>query len=114
MYLTPSILLSIARMKIALGKDAQASAVLQRAADVVEGMLAHTTDIRARDAMLGIMSDVYKKDFALAAKHNDVARAFAIIERVRGRFLSELLVNKKSLRDLDASNTSNWKIRSVL
>lgn len=104
MYLAPGILLSIARMKIALGKDAQASALLQRAADVIEGMLAHTTDIRARDAMLGIMSDVYKEDFALAAKHNDVAHAFAIIEQVRGRFLSELLVNKKSVRDLGESN----------
>jgi tetratricopeptide (TPR) repeat protein len=52
MYLAPSILLTIARMKIALGKDEQASALLQRATDVIEGMLSHTTDVRARDAML--------------------------------------------------------------
>lgn len=104
MYLAPSILLTIARMKMALEKDEQASALLQRATDVIEGMLSHTTEIRARDAMLAAMSDVYKTRFALAAKHKNAGRAFAIMEQVRGRFVSELLVNKKEIRDLDETN----------
>jgi MalT-like TPR region len=112
MYLAPSILLTIARMKITLGKDAQASVLLQRATDVIEGMLAHTTDVRAREAMLAVMSDVYRTHFALAVKHNDAARAFAIIEQVRGRFISELLVNKK-VRWTSIMQTPSWRIRSA-
>jgi CHAT domain-containing protein len=104
MYLAPSILLTIGRMKLALGKDDQAGALLQRATDIIEGMLSHTTEVHARDAMLATMSNVYKTHFALAAKHNNVNQAFAIMEQVRGRFTSELLVNKKELRDLDDTN----------
>ena len=104
MYLAPHILLNIARIKIALGRDAQANALLQRATDLIEGMLVHTTDVRARDAMLDIRSDVYKEHFALAAKHNDIALAFAILEQVRGRIVSESLVNKRSVQDLNEWN----------
>lgn len=104
-YLVPHILLNIARIRITLGKDAQANALLQRATDLVEGMLVHTTDVRARDALLDVRSDVYQEHFALAAKHNDVALAFAILEQVRGRLVFESLVNKKSVQDLNEWNS---------
>jgi tetratricopeptide (TPR) repeat protein len=104
MYLVPSILLTVARLKIALHEDTEAGLILQRATDVIEGMLVHTSDLRARDAMLAAMSDVYRLHFALAARHHDVAKAFSIIEQVRGRYISELLVNKQKIHDLDEPN----------
>jgi CHAT domain-containing protein len=104
MYLAPEILLTLARLKAAEHRDSEAEQYFNRATDVVEGMLAQTTDIHARQALLTTMSYVYTDHFAMAAKNNDVESAYRIIERVRGRILSELLINKPTLKDLDELN----------
>jgi tetratricopeptide (TPR) repeat protein len=104
MYLAPEILLTLARLTAAQHRDSEAEEYFNRATDVVEGMLAHTTEIRTRQALLTTMSYVYTDHFAMAAKNNDIERAYRIIERVRGRIISELLINKPELKELDELN----------
>jgi CHAT domain-containing protein len=104
MYLGPELLLTLARLKTTQHKDSEAEEYFDRATDVVEGMLAHTTEIRTRQALLTTMSYVFTDHFAMAAQNNDTERAYKIIERVRGRIISELLINKPDLRELDELN----------
>lgn len=102
MYLVPELLLTLARLRIAQHDDDGADVILNRATDIVEGMLANTVEPRTRQGLLTTMSDVYTQHFALAAKHNNLAQAYSIIEQIRGRMISEVLVNQPLLRDLDA------------
>ena len=44
MYLAPELMLTLARIKRQLHRDTEAEALFGRATDVVEGMLAHTTE----------------------------------------------------------------------
>jgi CHAT domain-containing protein len=101
MYLAPEILLTLARLKAAEHKDTEAEEYFNRATDVVEGMLAHTNEISTRQALLTTMSYVFTDHFAMAAKEHDTELAYRIIERVRGRIVSELLINKPELKELD-------------
>jgi tetratricopeptide (TPR) repeat protein len=76
MYLAPELLLTLARLKLALGKESEGRLLLARATDVVEAMLTHTGQLTTRDALLTTMSTVYTARFALAAEHNNVTEAF--------------------------------------
>ena len=40
---------------------------------------------------MGVMSDVYTGHFALVARQGDTNKAFAVLERARGRALADLM-----------------------
>jgi hypothetical protein len=82
MYLAPSLLLTQANLKIALHKESDAELLLQRAIDIVEGMLSRTST-SLREGLLTTMGKVYTAQFELLAQHKDVAGAYGLIERVR-------------------------------
>jgi len=46
MYLAPDLILTLARLKRELHQDEEAEVLFRRATEVVEGMLAHTADVR--------------------------------------------------------------------
>jgi hypothetical protein len=106
MYLAPELLLTLARLKLALGKESEGRQLLVRATDVVEAMLTHTSQLTTRDALLTTMSNLYTARFALAAQHNNVTEAFNVIEQIRGRVISELLMSGPQISDLDNLNAT--------
>ena len=101
MYLAPDLLLTQATLQIDLHRENDALDLLQRATDIVEGMLAHTTSTELRQNLLTTMGKVYTVQFELFARRNDVNQAYKVIEQVRGRIVTELIVSRPYPADLD-------------
>jgi tetratricopeptide (TPR) repeat protein len=101
MYLAPSLLLMQANLQIALHRESDAELLLQRATDIVEGMLGRTTSTSLREGLLTTMGKVYTAQFELLAQQNDIAGAYGLVERVRGRIITELILSRPIIADLD-------------
>src|ERR1035438_8565309 len=102
MYLAPDLLCTQATLQIDLHRENNALDLLQRANDIVEGMLAHTKSMGLRQNLLTTMGKVYAAQFELFARRNDVDQAYKVIEKVRGRIVTELIVSRPQIADLDA------------
>ena len=90
-YYLPRDLSSLAEIKVLQGKPEQADALWDEATDVLEGMLVNAPTASARTTMVAMSSDIYLRHFALAVNRSDVAKAFRIVERARGRSIADLL-----------------------
>ena len=101
MYLAPDLLCTQATLQIDLHRENNALDLLQRANDIVEGMLAHTKSMGLRQNLLTTMGKVYAAQFELFARRNDVDQAYKVIEKVRGRIVTELIVSRPQIADLD-------------
>jgi CHAT domain-containing protein len=93
MYLLPSRLASLAELELSFKRAREAHDLYARATDDVEGMLTQTPEAITREALLTEMSDLYEREFVLAAEQYNVAEALSTIERVRGRIVAEMLRN---------------------
>src|SRR5205814_9398920 len=93
-YYLPRDLSSLAEIKTLRGKPEEADALWDEATDVLEGMLVNAPSANARSTMVAASSDIYLRHFALEASRKDVAKAFRIVERARGRSIADLLCNR--------------------
>lgn len=90
--LIPTALHTLAEVLISEKKYAEADRTYDRAAIVQDGMIGNADTTLGKTALVKAASDLYAKHFALIAEHiPDTGKAFAIIEQVRGRVMTDLL-----------------------
>ena len=87
----PQQLQAQAASEAALGKVAEAERTYEEAQDVLEGTMLNVPSTSAQARLVGVMSEVYTGHFTLVAKQDDANKAFAVLERARGRALADLL-----------------------
>lgn len=84
-YYIPRDLTAEAELKVAEGKFEQADVLFEKAETVVDEILVNQHTEIGEAALAGSMSETYLKHFRLVQQRGDVARAFHLLERVRGR-----------------------------
>jgi CHAT domain-containing protein len=89
-YLTRS-LNALAALKAQTGHVRQAHQLYQQAEAVIDEMLARAPGSYTESSLLSAMSDTYLADFALAADDDKPTLAFSVIQRARGRTVSDML-----------------------
>jgi CHAT domain-containing protein len=89
----PLALHALAQVQISQHKYAEADRTYDRAAMIQDMMIGNADSTLGKTALIKAASDLYAKHFALVAEHLvDTEKAFAIIEQVRGRVMTDLLV----------------------
>jgi CHAT domain-containing protein len=89
----PPALHALAQVQISQHKYAEADRTYDRAAMIQDIMIGNADSTLGKTALIKAASDLYAKHFALVAEHlGDTEKAFAIIEQVRGRVMTDLLV----------------------
>ena len=89
----PPALHALAQVQISQHKYAEADRTYDRAAMIQDMMIGNADSTLGKTALIKAASDLYAKHFALVAEHlGDTEKAFAIIEQVRGRVMTDLLV----------------------
>jgi CHAT domain-containing protein/predicted negative regulator of RcsB-dependent stress response len=95
-YYVPRNLTALAELKASEGQIAEATALYERAEDVIDGLLINSPGHYSKSSVASAMSETYREHFRLAAQTHDVRKAFAILERVRGRTAADALRNVPS------------------
>jgi CHAT domain-containing protein len=99
-WAVPQRLQTLADLQISRGEYANADRVLDRAGSFIDGMIGNYSGIFEKTALIRAASDLYAKHFALVAdKFNDPTRAYDIVEQVRGRVLTDLLLSGSTSSD---------------
>jgi len=89
----PPALQALAQVQISQDKYVEADRTYDRAAMIQDMMIGNADSTLGKTALIKAASDLYAKHFALVAEHlGDTQKAFAIIEQVRGRVMTDLLV----------------------
>ena len=104
-YYLPRNLTILADLKARRGRTAEANALYQQAEDVIEGLLISVDDPYWNSSVAAAMSQTYLRHFELTASTKDVANAFRILERVRGRTLAWALKDKKAFPTSESQQT---------
>ena len=103
-YFLPNQLLTVAKVRKAEGRLTEALECLDRATDIVDGLLANVSSASRASMLIHEMSSIYAYQFALAAESGAGADyAFRVIERARGRVLSEMIALGPSVRSAPSS-----------
>jgi CHAT domain-containing protein len=90
----PPALDALAQVYTDKGEYADADRVYDRAANIQDMMIGNADSTLGKTALIKAASDLYAKHFALVAEHiGDTEKAFAIIEQVRGRVMTDLLAS---------------------
>jgi CHAT domain-containing protein/tetratricopeptide (TPR) repeat protein len=91
-YHLPQHLALMAELKARAGKAGEADELYEQASDVIEAVLMNAPSRQIQSSLISTLSDVYLGHFTLAAgKLKDVRKAYQVIERARGRSLSDSL-----------------------
>ena len=92
--LIPRLLNVLAEIQIDQHKYMEADHTYDRAAAIQDVMIGNADSVLGKTALIKGASDLYAKHFALIAEHSgNVAKAFAILEQVRGRVMTDLLMS---------------------
>ncbi len=92
--LIPRFLHVLAEIQIDQHKYAEADRTYDRAAAIQDVMIGNADSELGKTALIKGASDLYAKHFALIAEHSgNAAKAFAILEQVRGRVMTDLLMS---------------------
>ena len=92
-WAVPRRLQTLAEIQISQGKYADADRVFDRAGAFIDGMIGNYSGVFEKTALIRASSDLYARHFSLIAeKFKDSERAYAIVEQVRGRVLTDLLL----------------------
>ena len=90
-YHLPLHLAVLADLKAKEGDLTKAQELYDQAADATESLLANSPNEQIKSSLIATMSDIYKGDFAVAARLGHTAEAFRIVETARGRSIADLL-----------------------
>jgi CHAT domain-containing protein len=92
-YSLPERLDLLAQIQMAQGRFAEADRTYDRADAFVDAVVAADPTVIDKTAWINFASDMYTRHFALLVdKLNDSRKAFGIIEQVRGRTMTDLLL----------------------
>jgi len=103
--LIPRLLHNLAQVQISQQKYTEADQTFSRAAAIQDMMIGNADSALGKTALVKGASDLYAKHFALIAEHlDDAAKAFSVVEQVRGRVMTDLLLSgvQTSPRALEA------------
>ncbi len=90
----PERLRTLAQLQVLQGEYAKADQTYQKASAFVDSGLANAPSVLEKTALIKASGDLFPEHFALVASHlNDSAKAYAIIEQVRGRVTTDLLMS---------------------
>ena len=95
-YHLPLHLAMLADLKSKEGDLARAQELYEQAADVTETLLTNSPNEEIKSSLIATMSDVYKGNFAVAARLGHTEEAFRIVETARGRSIADLLRQPRS------------------
>ena len=84
-FYLPRDLSALAEIKELQGDPEAAQALYEQATDVLDGLLVKSASPSAKRSIVAAMSDIYVRQFALAVRMGNRSKAFAILERARGR-----------------------------
>jgi CHAT domain-containing protein len=89
----PRRLQAVAMLNIKQGKYDEADRVFDRASAFVDALIGNYSSVLEKTAVIKASSELYSQHFALVAdRFNDPQKAYSIIEQVRGRVTSDLLM----------------------
>ena len=89
----PQLLQSVAMLDIKQGKYDEADRVFDRASAFVDALIGDYPSVLEKTAIIKASSELYSLHFALIAdRFHDLAKAYSIIEQVRGRVTTDLLM----------------------
>jgi CHAT domain-containing protein len=89
----PRRLLTVAVLDVKQGKYEEANRVFDRASAFVDALIGDYSSVLEKTAVIRASSELYTQHFSLVAdRFNDPARAYSIIEQVRGRVTTDLLM----------------------
>jgi tetratricopeptide repeat protein len=89
----PERLQALAEIEIKQGEYSDADRTYDRAATFVDSTIGNLSAVLDKTALIKSSSELYSEHFCLVAQHfNDPARAFSIIEQVRGRVTTDMLM----------------------
>ena len=89
----PECLQALAEIEIRQGAYSEADHSYDRAAAFVDSTIGDLSGVLDKTALIKASSELYSQHFCLIAQHfNDPAKAFSIIEQVRGRITTDLLM----------------------
>jgi CHAT domain-containing protein len=89
----PRLLAQLADLQLSTGRPTQAAELLREADDLLEGLMTNTSSPWVRGRIIATMNEVVSARIRLEGERaaNDPATLFAVLERVRGRSLVDLL-----------------------
>ena len=89
----PRRLLTVAVLDTKQGKYDEADRVFDRASTFVDALIGDYSSVLEKTAVIKASSELYSQHFALVAdRFNDPAKAYSVIEQVRGRVTADLLM----------------------
>src|SRR6266496_5168454 len=92
--LIPKLLNVLAQIQISQQKYADADQTYDRASAIQDVMIGNADSALGKTALIKGASDLYAKHFALIAEHSgDATKGFTVVERARGRVMTDLLMS---------------------
>jgi len=89
----PERLQTLAELEISRGAYAEADRVYDRAAAFIDSTIGNLSGVLDKTALIRASSDLYSQHFCLIAQHfNNPGKAFSIVEQVRGRVTTDVLM----------------------
>jgi CHAT domain-containing protein len=89
----PAGLQTLAEIEIKQGAYSEADRTYDRAAAFIDSSIGSLSGVLDKTALIKSSSEMYSQHFCLIAEHfNEPAKAFSIIEQVRGRVTTDLLM----------------------
>jgi CHAT domain-containing protein len=89
----PRLLQAEAALDISQGKYEEADRVFDRASTFIDALIGNYSSVLEKTALIRASSELYAQHFALIAdRFNDPRKAYSIIEQVRGRVTTDLLM----------------------
>lgn len=89
----PARLQVLAEIQVSEGKYAEADHVYDRASAFIDPLIGSYSSLLEKTALITASSEIYSRHFSLVAERfNDPAKAYSIVEQVRGRATADLLM----------------------
>jgi len=93
MWWLPERLQTLADLQVSQGKYEEADRVYDRAGAFIDSMIGNFSSVLEKTAVINASSELYSRHFSLIAdRFNDPAKAYSIVEQVRGRVATDLLM----------------------
>jgi CHAT domain-containing protein len=92
--LIPKLLNVLAQIQISQKEYAEADQTYDRAAAIQDVMIGNSNSALGKTALIKGAGDLYAKHFGVIAEHgSDPTKAFTVVERARGRVMTDLLMS---------------------